>query len=236
MSLTYSGWVTALANLTVIESTDASFQSILPDCIDYAEQRIYRELDLLATFVADGSASLTASNHSFTLPVPASGPFVTVESVNVITPASTAPDSGTRNPLMKTSVDLVNFLAPSTSTAGLPVAFAMLTNQSLIVGPIPDATYRMEVIGTIRPTPLSSTNTTTILTNQLPDLFLAASMVFMAGYMQNFGSQGGADNPQMSTSWESQYQFLKSSADTEELRKKYTSFSGRTVLTTPRAA
>ena len=64
--------------------------------------------------------------------------------------------------------------------------------------------------------------------------FTQVCMIFMAGYMQNFGSQ--ADSQQMSTSWESQYQLLKGSADMEEARKKYTSFSGRTLIGTPRAA
>lgn len=235
MAMTYSSWVTALANELVVEADNAPFLAILPTCIDYAEQRLYRELDLLATVVADGSTALVASSRNFTLPTPAGGPFVTVESANVITPAATAPDAGTRNPLMKTSVDLVNFLAPSTATAGTPTIFAMLTNRTLVVGPAPDANYRLEVIGTIRPTALSASNTTTILTDQLPDLFFAASMIFMAGWQQNFTAQGG-DNPQMAASWEAQYMRLKESADTEELRKKYTSFTGRTVLTTPRAA
>lgn len=236
MSLTYSTYVTSLANLMVVDTTNANFLLAVPNAIDYAEERIYRELDLLATFVADGSGSLVSGSRNFTLPSPAAGPFVTVESANVITPASTAPDSGTRNPLMKTSVDFVNYLAPSASTTTVPSLFAMLTNQTLIVGPVPDGNYRLEIIGTIRPNSLSATNTTTILTAQLPDMFLAASMVFMAGYMQNYGAQGGADNPQMSVSWESQYQLLKASADTEELRKKYTVFSGRTITATPRAA
>jgi len=234
MSLTYSTYVVAISQLCTIPSTDANFQAILPDAIDYAEQRIYRELDLLATFVADATGSLAANNRTYTLPVPAAGPFVTVESVNVITPAATAPESGTRNPLMKTSVDFVNFLAPNTSTAGIPTVFAMLTNQSLIVGPFPSAAYRIEVVGTIRPNPLSATNTTTILSTQLPGMLVAASMVFMSGYMKNFGSQ--ADDPKMAQSWEGQYKTLMSSANVEEMRKKYTNFTGRQVDQTPRAA
>lgn len=232
MTLTYATYTTAIAELCTIPASNADFQAILPDAIDYAEQRIYRELDLLATFIADASGSLAVNNRNYTLPTPASGPFVTVESVNVITPAATAPDSGTRNALMKTSVDMVNFLAPSTVTAGVPTVFAMLTNQSLVVGPFPDGAYRIEVIGTIRPNPLSATNTTTILSTQLPDMLVAASMVFMSGYMKNFGSQ--ADDPKMAQSWENQYQTLAKSANVEELRKKYTNFSGRHIDQTPR--
>lgn len=234
MALTYATYQAELSAMITIPTTDTGFIAILPGCIDYAEQRIYRELDLLATVVRDATGSLSASSRNFTLPTPAAGSFVSVDSVNVVTPAATAPDSGTRVPLMKTSVDFIDFLAPSTSTATVPAAFAMVTNQTLIVGPVPSAAYRLEIIGTIRPTPLSASNTSTILTAQLPDMFLAASMVFMSGYMKNFGAQ--ADDVKMAQSWETQYQTLKASADVEELRKKYTSFTGRTVAGTPRAA
>jgi hypothetical protein len=48
---------------------------------------------------------------------------------------------------------------------------------------------------------------------------MAASMVFGSGYMRNFGAQ--ADNPQMSQSWETQYQLLKQSANAEAARQKF---------------
>jgi hypothetical protein len=95
----------------------------------------------------------------------------------------------------------------------------MLDQFTIILGPWPDANYQVEVIGTIRPTPLSATNTTTFLTTYLPDLFLAASMIFASGYQRDFGSQ--ADNPQQSASWEMQYEKLFASANAEELRKKF---------------
>jgi hypothetical protein len=51
---------------------------------------------------------------------------------------------------------------------------------------------------------------------------MAASMVFASGYMRNFGSQ--ADDPRMSQSWESQYQLLKASAQTEQARQRFESW------------
>ena len=42
MALTYSSWVSQLANITVISSNDANFQIFLPGAIDYAEGRLYR--------------------------------------------------------------------------------------------------------------------------------------------------------------------------------------------------
>lgn len=218
MSLNYTSWVTALATLTDIPSTNTDFQAILPDCIDYAEQRIYRELDLLNTVVRDSTSSCTPNSRNFALPTSV-GTFIAVNQINVITPASTQPDSGTRNPLTPVSESYLDYAWPSVTGATVPTFFAMLTQGTILFGPWPDAAYVVEVVGTQRPTPLSSDNSTTFLTTNLPDLFLAASMVWMSGYMRDFGAQ--SDNPQMAQSWEDQYSKLFSSANAEEMRKKF---------------
>lgn len=218
MSLNYSTYVTALSTLLVIPSNNDDFVSILPDCTDYAEQRIYRELNLLATVIRDASQALTPSSRDFVLPT-AQGAFVVVNRINAITPAGSTPTNGTRNPLTPMSLDVLDAAWPSNTGSALPTGFAMVTQTSIVVGPWPDQAYTVEVVGTTRPLPLSSTNPVTFLSANLPDLFLAASMVFMSAYQKNFGSQ--ADDPQMGISWESQYQLLKASADTEEARKRF---------------
>ncbi len=48
MPITYTSYKTTIANLMVIPETDANFLQILPSIIDYAEERIYRDLDLLS--------------------------------------------------------------------------------------------------------------------------------------------------------------------------------------------
>lgn len=232
MSLTYSTYVTALSTLTVIPSSNTEFTAILPDCIDYAEQRIYRELDLLSTVVRDASQALTPNSRNFTLPT-AQGAFVVVNGINAITPAGTAPDGGTRNPLTPVSRDYLDLVWPSVTGTGLPTAFAMITQTAIVVGPWPDQAYTMEVIGTQRPTPLSSDNPVTFLSNNLPDLFLAASMVFMSGYTKNFGAQ--ADDPKLAQSWENQTQLLMASAETEEAKKRFQGSSWSSLTQSPQA-
>lgn len=218
MALTYSTYVAQIANLMATSSSTTEFQTMLPGAIDYAEQRIYRELDLLSTIVRDSSASLTATDRNFTLPTSA-GRFVTVQGINVVTPVGVAPDSGTRNQLLPMSREYLESVWQSGSGADIPQFFAMIDDQHLILGPWPNNSYVVEVIGTIRPTPLSSTNTTTFLTNYLPDILIAATMIFTSAYMRNFGAQ--SDSPQMAQSWESQYQTLMKSAVAEELRRKF---------------
>ena len=221
MSFTYSQYQTDLANLLAVPSSDPNYVTVLPNIIDDAEQRIYRELDLANTLVTDSSGTFSTSSRDFSLPS-ASGTFVVVERINVITPVGAAsPNAGTRNPLAPSSKEMLDYLWPSSTGSAVPTYFAMRTQTSLIVGPFPDQAYMVEVSGTIRPAPLSASSVTTLLTQYFPDLFMAASMVFGAGYLQNFGA--AVDNPQMAGSWESHYQKLLPSAQVEEARKKFRS-------------
>lgn len=220
MSMDYGEYVSILANLMAADPTTPEFLNFLPNCIQYSENRIYRELDLLNTTVVNSANSFTAGSRSFTLPTNgANGIFYTVTGVNVITPAGVTPDNGTRNQLAAVSMDYLNAVWNSATGAGVPQEFAMVNQFTIMVGPWPNANYTVEIIGTIQPAPLSDTNTTTFLTTYLADLFTAASMVFASGYMRDFGAQ--TDNPQQAQSWESQYQTLLKSAMLLELRKKF---------------
>src|SRR6185369_7527681 len=169
----------------VVTTADVNFTTALPNIIDYAEQRLYRELDLLNTRVMQ-TTTLTTGTRTLSLPS-ARGTYVVADRINVITPATaTTPDAGTRNPLMPITRDSLDFMFPSVTYSTVPVYFAPLTQTTFIVGPAPDQAYTVEVSGTIRPTPLSTSNVTTLLTQYFPDLFLAASMVSLSGYQKNF--------------------------------------------------
>jgi hypothetical protein len=230
MSYTYTEYVAQLANLMVVDSSNAQFITFLPGCIDYSEQRIYRELDLLNTLITS-SGTCSATTRELTLPT-SSGTYITVENVNVITPSGTAAASGTRNPVFPVSLAVLDLLWPSSTTAaGLPQMFAMKNSTVIILGPSPDSAYVVEIRGIQRPTALSVGNATTFLTTYVPDLFMAASMVYASGYMRNFGSQG--DDPKMSQSWESQYQTLFKSAQVEQFRAKFQSQSWSSQSPTP---
>lgn len=216
----YGEYIDQISNLMAADPATVEFQTMVKGMIPYAEDRIYRELDLLNTTVVNSANSFTAGSRSFTLPTNgANGIFYTVTGINVITPAGVAPDSGTRNQMAAVSMDYLNAVWNSATGAGVPQEFAMVNQFTIMVGPWPNANYVVEVIGTIQPAPLSDTNTTTFLTQYLSDLFVAASMVFASGYMRDFGSQ--SDNPQQAQSWESQYQTLLKSAMMLELRKKF---------------
>lgn len=206
----------------VIPSTDASFITFLPGCIDYAEQRIYRELDLLYTQTTDATKQVSSGVREFTLST-AIGTFITVDQFNIITPSGTLSSAGTRVPLVPASPEFLDAAFPTaaSSLSGTPEYYAMRSNTLLLLGPTPDGPYYAETIGIQRPATLSSANSSTILTQYIPDVFMAASMVFATGFQRDFGSQ--SDNPQASQSWENQFNLLMKSAAVEQFRAKHES-------------
>lgn len=229
--LTYSTYLSQVALLTVVPETDPNFLAALPSAITYAENRIYRDLDLLNTLVTDTSLSLSIGSPVFSIP---QGTFVTVQNLNVITPSTqTNPNSSTarRNALLPVAKEFIQNVYPSATVTGVPAYFAPngattladggQTTMQFLVGPWPDAAYTVEVVGTVRPASLSANNTTTFLSNYLPDLMLMATMIYISGYQRNFGRQ--SDDPQMAQSYESQYKSLLAGASSEEYRKKFQS-------------
>jgi len=219
--LNYTTYVTRMANMFPISSGDANFLTFIPDNINYAEQRIYRELDLVAVQETDATTSTSSGDRNFALPT-SMGTFITVDQINLISPAGSLSSIGSRQPLMAVSPEYIDLTYPSgTQSTGQPRFYARRNDTTVILGPSPDAGYVIEVIGIQRPAALSSANSSTVLTQYVPDLFMAAAMVHAYGYMKDFGGQ--ADNPQGAMSWEMQYKTLFASAEVEQARAKWQS-------------
>ena len=230
MSLSYSSYLTELALLSQFNATDPNFLSNLPSCIDYATDRITRELDLLNTVTANSTLALTVGTRIISLaslnPV-----FNVLRQVNVLTPVGTTnPDLGTRNPLTISTTAFLNQVYGSNAVTDVPEYFAMVTDQTIMVGPYPDQAYNLEIIGTVRPTPISATNPTNWISLYLSDLFLQCSMIQMSGFKMNFGAQ--ADDPKMAMSYETQYTTLRDSAGVEDAMRKYASTGWNSQLPT----
>jgi hypothetical protein len=210
-ALTYTTYVAAMATEMVVPVSDTNFQAILPTIITNAELRLYRELDLVDTTVRD-SSTFALSTRNFTLPSN-NGTFIVVEQINVLNPA------GTRNPMVPVSIDTLDWMWPSSAGSTVPTYFAMFDQDVAVVGPFPDQTYSVEVVGTIRPPSLSTSVATTPLSVFFPDILIAASMVEASAYQRNFGAM--SDDPKQAQSWEAHYQTLIKSAETEENKKKF---------------
>lgn len=236
--MNYSEFIDRAMQVLNVPADDPEFVNIIPAMIDETENRIYRDFDFLAT-LSSQTALLTSSARTIALPTN----VIVCQSINVVTPSSTTnPNLGTRNPLTRVSLDWLNMVYPSTATAALPTKYAIVGSPtisttitagaySILLGPAPDAAYTLEVIGTIRPSVLSPSNSSTFLTTNMPDLYLAAALVFGFGFQRDYG--GKSDDPQAAMSWEATYKTLKDGISVEELRRKSASVSWSPYVPTP---
>ena len=241
-----NSYVNQIATMAVVPTpvdlavTTDPFVVILPQMITYAENRIYRDLDFLFTSIA---TTATLATGTRTISVPTST-FVVPEQINLITPAgTTSPDSGVRVPLLPTTREYLDSVCGDATSTSQPQYFAPFggsanSNWTFLVGPYPDSSYTVEIIGTYRPSSLgdgtNGTTTTTFISLYLPDLFIMASMIYISAYQRNFGRAN--DDPQMAVTYEAQYQALMKGAITEEYRKKFESAAWSSKSLSPIAA
>lgn len=227
MAQNYTTLVSEIATITAITSDvlvngDNNFSGIMDVLIDYAEGRLYRELDLPVVSVTDTSVSCTSGVRSISLST-TQGTLLVIQTLNLLSSAGATSSYATRIPLVPTSQAVIDAVYPSatSSNCSQPQYFTRLSDVEIILGPTPDQPYGTEVIATIRPSPLSATNSSTWLTQNVPELMTAACMISAAGYMRDFGAQ--SDNPQMAQSWEAQYQALMKSMSVDANRMRFES-------------
>lgn len=207
----FATYVRRLAHELGADQADADFTVMIPEVIDYAELRIYRDLDLINQNITEQSA-LTINSKSFT----ATNTFIGISTFQVFTPSGAVPATGTSSVLLPVSREYIDFAWPTNvaaTTPSVPTVFARFGDKTFVVGPPPDAAYAVTISGTVRPTLLSATNTTDFISENLPDLLIAASLCYLSKD-QNKAAQ-----------WEAQYQALKAGAMVDEVRKKYQSTS-----------
>jgi len=242
--LTYNSYVTQIGTMavvnTVADSTtgivsgvDPAFNVIIPQMLNYAELRIQRDLDLL-NLVTSNTYALTAGSQQLQISI---NDFVTIQTITgsfgngSITPILP--------PLLASTKEFIqNVYAYSidTTTYGPPQYFALFGGDlstggdqfnNILLGPIPDKNYPVQITGTIRmPTlyeystnPSQAATSTTFISTYLPDMLIMASMIYISAYQRNFGRL--SDDPSMAQSYESQYQVLLTGAVNEEYRKKF---------------
>ena len=213
-----TSYITQISDMAVVEPTNAVFLEILPQMITYAENRIYRDIDLLSTQVPR-TYTATIGNNILSVPT---GDFITVQTVSVNTTGTTY------KPLLSVTKEYIRNVFDDSAVTGVPTVFAMYggdlatygqTTNNIELGPAPGAAYTVRVTGTVRPPSMSATNLTTFVSTYLPDLLIMASMIYISAYQRNFGRAN--DDPQMAVTYESQYNALLKGAIVEDARKKF---------------
>ena len=209
---------------------DPDFQAVLPSAITYAENRILRDLDLLATRVEDDTGKCTQNRRQFVLPN-GTGTFIVVEVVRLLVGGVYGA------PLLPVSREALDSMWPAEqapSQPSIPQFWAPVDQATLLLGPPPDQDYGASVFGTMRPASLSPKSAQgTFISTQLPDLFLAAQMCWLVGGWQRKWNapQGG----EAAGSWDGEYERLKAPALIEEVRKRVTSSGWSARLPNPAA-
>ncbi len=230
--MTYDNLLNYSMNIMVDAQPSSDFQAIFPAAIQQAENSIYRALDLLSCRGSDSTATLSTSTRNATCPSTIS----IVEGISYLTPAGNTPPNATRNGMERVSLDFIDQFYGDESVQGKPLYFAMKSDTAIVVAPTSDATYKIEITGTVQPTAMSPSQQTSFLGNQFPDLLLAGVIVFMCAWQKDLGQS--SDNPQLALSWKGIYDGLMPSAMEYVQRQKSQSpnwnpFSP-TPLSTPR--
>lgn len=232
MAMTYDQLNTYIQTLVVDQAPSVDYTTIFPAAIQDAEQRIYRDLDFVATRTVQSPTNLVAGNRDYLLPTSVNTILV-VQGISVVTPVGQSFGVGKANPLEEVSLDTIDMSFTDPSVTGIPSKWAMKDAVTIAVGQIPDAAYNVAITGTFRPTAMAPANQTTYIGNVYPDLLVAAMMYFITGYQKNFGAQ--SDDPKMAMSWQTTYEDRKTSAMSEEQRRKGQSVGWSPFSPTPLA-
>jgi hypothetical protein len=263
MSYNYQQYLTAIVTMAEISDTYgiAAFTALAPRCIEFAELAMYRDPDLDFLFTRVSDATQLTRNGFRSVPIPTnitvagfSGTFVVIEGASLITPANTQAYAGSRLPLTPVSRAFIDRMWPMESQTQAPVDYetyyAIYSQQenapsdpdesdpnipsAILIAPTPNDTFYVEFTGTGRPSPLSATNTTTPLTEYLPDMFLMKSMEWLCLYQRDLGVN--ANIPGSAEYYRNAYAEAKTGAAVESARQKMTSNGGTAFPPVPAAA
>ena len=195
---TYSELVTQIRDYTETDS-NVFTTVIVNDFIEHAELRIFRDVDL-DVFRKYQTASLTSGDAFVAMPGATPSSFSFIRSVNIFSPSGSLGGltDSERRYLEKKDTSFMSEYSPNRTSTGIPKYYANWDNDTIILAPTPNAAYTIELAYNALPTGLSSSNTTTWVSNNAPQLLLYACLVEAFKFLK------GPDN--MLQTYESYYQ------------------------------
>ena len=182
---TYDNLVTDIRNYTEVDSNVLT-AAIVNRIIEDAEFRILRDVPVDA-YKKQATGNLVTGQS--TINVPAQTLFVKGVQVYDSTSAST----GTNTWLEKKDESYLQEYIPAETSRGKPKYYAMFggatgvtdtTSGRLFLAPVPDSTYTFKIHYEAVPTPLSSSNTTTYISQYFPNGLLYACLVEAYGFLK----------------------------------------------------
>jgi hypothetical protein len=176
--MTYAELTAKIRDYTEVDS-NVFTQSIIDGFILDAEYRILIEVD-------------SDNNRKYaTATVVASQAYVNTPSVGtdqtlIIREAQIIPSAVYTGPNAVVEYRDTGFINEynSTNATGLPKYFSYWDEDTIVVAPIPDLVYTMQLNYILKPTGLSASNTTSYLSNQFPTGLLYACLVEAYGFLK----------------------------------------------------
>jgi hypothetical protein len=170
---TYTELLSEIRNYTEVDSTVLT-DSILNDIISQAELRIFREVDL-DCFRSYQFTTLTQGNEFISLPGD------TPETLAFIRTASIYPTSGTdqnvRSYLLQKDISYMTEYWPNRTSQSKPKYYAMWDRNTIYLAPTPDSAYNIELALNRNETGLSSSNTTSWVSTNAPQVLLYGCLI-----------------------------------------------------------
>ena len=182
---TYSELVTQIREYTETDS-NVFTTVIVNDFIEHAELRIFRDVDL-DVFRKYQTASLTSGDAFVGMPGATPSSFSFIRSVNIFSPSGSLGGltDNERRYLEKKDTTFMSEYFPNRTSTGIPKYYANWDNDTIILAPAPNAAYTIELAYNAQETGLSSSNTTTWVSNNAPGLLLYACLIEAFKFLKN---------------------------------------------------
>ena len=174
---TYSELVTQIREYTETDS-NVFTTVIVNDFIEHAELRIFRDVDL-DVFRKYQTATLTSGDPFISMPGAVPTDFEFARYITIFSPSGSLGGltDNERVYLQKKDTSFISEYAPNRTSTGIPKYYANWDNDTIILAPTPNAAYTIELAYNAQPTGLSSSNTTTWVSTNAPQMLLYACLV-----------------------------------------------------------
>ena len=203
--MTYAELTAKIRNYTEVDS-NVFTQSIIDGFILDSEYRILREVD------SDNNRKYATATIIAGQPY-VSTPLLTSQTL-IIREAQIIPSANYTGPNAVVEYRDTGFINEynASNATGLPKYFSYWDEENIVVAPIPDLTYTMQLNYILKPAGLSANNTTTYLSQQFPNGLLYACLVEAYGFLK-----GPADMIQF---YEQKYQSVLQGFSIEQMGRR----------------
>ena len=209
---TYAELVTQIREYTETDSNVLT-TTIVNDFIEHAELKIFRQVDL-DVFRKYRTATLTAGDAFVSMPGAIPTDFEYTRYINIFGTSGLSGASLTANErvfLDKRDPSFMNEYRSDRTATGVPKYYANWDNDTIILAPAPNAAYTIELAYNALPTGLSSSTTTTWVSNNMPTLLLYACLAEAFKFLKN---------PNMASMYTQSYQELLTPLAAEQIGRR----------------